>query len=127
MIAAGIGFRESSTAQDIVLVFQAALSQYDLRWTDIAILATLDSKASRKQAIEAANRLGVVLVGLPLASLQICKAHAVTISTRVEIELGLPSLAETAALAAVGNGGRLLGPRIANPMATCALAKGEEA
>jgi cobalt-precorrin 5A hydrolase len=38
----------------------------------------------------------------------------------------VPSVAETAALAAVGQGARLILPRIANATATCALASDEE-
>ena len=50
---------------------------------------------------------------------------AATHSQLVAALRGVPSLAETCALAAAGRGARLICPRVANAEATCALAEGE--
>ena len=54
-------------------------------------------------------------------------ARAVTRSERVERLIGLPGLAETAALAGAGRGGELIVARIASEGATCAIAYAAEA
>jgi cobalt-precorrin 5A hydrolase len=48
-----------------------------------------------------------------------------TISPYSLAAIGLPSVAETAALAAAGRKARLLVPRVATKEATCAIAVGE--
>ena len=50
---------------------------------------------------------------------------ALTHSQRVLDLKGVPSVAETAALAAAGRGARLLAARVSNKEASCAIAIGE--
>ena len=73
--------------------------------------------------MEAAVALGLPLVYLPANIL--AAAAVVTKSARVTALFGTPSVAEAAALAGAGQGARLLGPRLASPAATCAIAVAE--
>ncbi len=50
-----------------------------------------------------------------------------TRSAAAEARYGVPNVAEAAALAGAGPGGKLLGPRLASDGATCAVALPEEA
>ena len=61
-------------------------------------------------------------VVVPQADLEAAGARVVTRSERVLALMGVPSVAEAAALAAAGPASRLLGPRVAVGPATCALA-----
>ncbi|MBP0574469.1 cobalamin biosynthesis protein, partial [Mycobacterium tuberculosis] len=74
---------------------------------------------------EAAAALGLPLVFLPEAALAAAAPGAVTRSERVVALFGVPSIAETAALAAAGPNARLVVPRrIVGPV-TVAVAEGE--
>lgn len=124
--AAGIGARRGVAAGDIVdLVRKVAKAQgVDLRRLT---LYALESKAGEAGLHEAARELGVELLFLPLDSLRARKAAAPTHSPRVQAMFGVGSVAETAALVGAGAGSRLIAPRVATPVAACALARsGEE-
>ncbi|MEL7048175.1 MAG: cobalamin biosynthesis protein [Pseudomonadota bacterium] len=127
MIAAGIGFNSQATAGEIVDLVQAALSARRLSAEDLSVLATELSKASDGRAQRAAMVLAVPLLGLPREDLEAESARAITSSQRVQAIVGVPSVAECAALAAAGAMPELLGARLANGVATCALAKGGDA
>ncbi len=71
----------------------------------------------------AATSLGVPLVLVPRADLEAAGARTATRSERVVALMGVPSVAEAAALAAGGPAARLLAPRTAIGPATCALAQ----
>ena len=70
----------------------------------------------------AAAALDLPLVFLDHPALRHVAGGARSVSDRVEAMFGLPSIAETAALAGAGPGAVLLLPRRANPRATCAIA-----
>jgi cobalt-precorrin 5A hydrolase len=59
---------------------------------------------------------------VPQRDLEAAGARVVTRSERVLALMGVPSVAEAAALAAAGPASRLLGSRVAVGPATCALA-----
>jgi cobalt-precorrin 5A hydrolase len=62
------------------------------------------------------------LILVPTAELEAAGVRTATRSERVVALMGVPSLAEAAALAAGGSTARLLAARIAIGPATCALA-----
>lgn len=117
MIVAGFGFRSGATL--------AALQDALLRAggpEGVTHLATLAGKA---------GDLGPLarLLGLPIVALEpeALRGHrTLTQSDRVERMFGTGSVAEAAALAAAGPGGRLRGPRAVSEdgTATAAIAEG---
>ena len=73
----------------------------------------------------AANRLSLGVVLVEGADMALAAHGALTLSERVLALKGVPSVAETAALAAAGRGSRLLTRRVSNKQASCAIAIGE--
>jgi cobalt-precorrin 5A hydrolase len=122
MIALGIGCRRNTQADDIEAVIAHALAAASLSATDISVIATVDEKAAEPGLVEVARRLGRPLVGFAPSELAMMTDLVMTRSERVQRLKGVPSVAETAALAAIGQGARLILARIANATATCALA-----
>jgi len=122
MTVAGIGCRTGAPAEDILAAVQEALAKAgDVR---LAALATLADKCGEAGLVSAARRLGVPLIAVALADMQAVSDRAVTRSARVSDLKGVPSVAETAALAAAGDGARLIVARIIAGAATCAIATG---
>ena len=66
--------------------------------------------------------IGVALTPLPLEALQAQAQRILTPSAAAQSRFGAPNIAEAAALAGAGEGGRLLGPRLTADGATCAVA-----
>jgi cobalt-precorrin 5A hydrolase len=131
MIAAGIGCRSSCNAHDIVAAVHAALAQAGRRLDEVAALYApalrQDAAALPLAAAQLAKPLRLVAHAALLQHSAACLTH----SERVLAALGVPSIAETAALAGAdaatcGANARLLGPRVAYGGATCALATVEE-
>ncbi|MGJ5011947.1 cobalamin biosynthesis protein [Bradyrhizobium oligotrophicum] len=127
MIALGIGYRRAASVADIEAVIAQALSLARLAPADVAVLATAADKVSEPGVISAARWLGRPLVGVASADMAAVADRAITRSDRVRRLKGVPSVAETAALAAAGANARLILARVANAVATCALAEGEAA
>ncbi len=126
-VAIGVGFRKACARETIVaLVRQAqALAQAE----DIglaghtAVLATIAEK-DRPVLHGAAAELGLEVVVLPKQALAATDDRITLVSDTAKACLGIPSVAEAAALAAAGPGSRLVVPRISVADATCAVAVG---
>ncbi len=122
MIVAGVGFRRTAPAEEIVALVERAAGAGG----PLTRLATLEALASAPAFGEAAARLGLdaVVVGEAAAR----AAPVRTVSERAMRAHGVGSVAEAAALAAAGPGAVLVLPRIASASVTCALARpaGEE-
>ena len=121
MIVAGFGFRDGAAADSLAAALDDALAAAGLD-TPPDLLATLPAKAAHPAFLALAERLGLATRaaapdGRPL----------ITRSPAVLARHGTGSVAEAAALAAAGPGGRLAGPRTISfdRMATCAIALGE--
>jgi cobalt-precorrin 5A hydrolase len=117
----GIGCKSGVTVNAIVDLAEEAFSRIDGR--PIALF-TAAEKQNEPALGEAATRLGLPLVHLPRAALEAAADRAVTRSERVIALFGVPSLAETAALAGAGPGSRLILPRMSAGGVTCAVAAG---
>ena len=127
MIAAGVGCRRNAPAEDVVAVIATALRKAGLDAAAIGVVATLDGKAAEPGIIEAVRRLRCALRECSLLELTRVSHLTVGTSRRVRDAVGVPSVAEAAALAAAGRNARILVPRQANATATCALAEGQGA
>ena len=120
MIAIGVGCRKACPEDDILAVVRDALASLPGRIP--AGVFTVAEKRSEPGLAAAAATLGLPLIFLDSAALRLVAGDARTRSRRIEDMFGLPSVAETAALAGAGPGAVLLVPRRAGPTATCAIA-----
>lgn len=125
MIALGIGCRRDASAEDIDALITQVLVIAALSVGDVDVMATESGKVAESGLIEAARQHDLQLVSFDSSELTKVSHLAVTVSERVQALKGVPSVAETAALAAVGRAARLVVPRISNATATCALAYGD--
>jgi len=122
MIVAGVGCRAGASAGEIEAAIAAALDRAGLANEALALIATAPAKAFEPGIAAAASARGRKLVVVPQTALEAAGARTVTRSERVAALVGVPSLAEAAALAAGGPQARLLAPRVAVGPVTCALA-----
>jgi cobalt-precorrin 5A hydrolase len=122
MIIAGVGCRKGAATAEIKAAIAAALAESGLGAQSLDLIATAQAKQAEPGIAAAAAALGVRLVLVPHADLAAVEARTVTQSQRVREHIGVPSVAEAAALAAGGPMARLLAARIVVGPATCALA-----
>lgn len=125
MIAAGVGCRRDTSADEIEQVVRLALDTFHLAAERLEAIATESEKATEPAFSEVARRLGVKLVACTAPDLDGVGDRVLTTSAQVLKAKGLPSIAEASALVAAGRDGRLLGARVATERATCAIAIGE--
>lgn len=124
-MVAGVGFRKGTTAADILAVVRTACAAAGVNVIWIDALATADFKAAETGVREAAETLGVPLIACGRDALDRVSDRVLTRSETVQAAVGVPSVAEAAALVAAGRNARLSGPRITVRNATCALATGD--
>lgn len=127
IIALGIGCRAGCPAAEIETLVRQTLAALHLVTGPGPgpgmVLSSLDGKAGGGAIAEAAATLKLPLRLLALADLQAMNPQALSRSAASLRSHGLASLAETAALAALGNGARLLAPRALSQQASCAVAR----
>ncbi|WP_199260410.1 cobalamin biosynthesis protein [Paracoccus binzhouensis] len=114
MRVAGIGFRQAASL--------ASLADALARAGSADALATSPAKADAPVIRALAAR-----TGLPLIAVEVAGIATPTRSPRILARLGTGSLAEAAALAALGPGARIVAPRVLSQdgMATAAIAEGD--
>ena len=133
MIAAGLGCRAVCSAEDVARAIAAALAATVWSIDDVQALYSVDFKREQACLRRAADKLSKPLFWLSLGQLQGYSGQVFSSSVHVMTRFGLPSIAETAALAGAtqlaGAGApvRLLAPRHVAGGATCALASAEAA
>jgi cobalamin biosynthesis protein CbiG len=127
MIVAGVGCRRGAPSPDIEAAIHAALDRAGLAAEALDVVATIAAKANDDAIETAAAKFGATVVIVADAALKAAAARTTTRSERVQALIGVPSVAEAAALAAAGPSARLLGARLVVGAATCALAVSETA
>jgi cobalt-precorrin 5A hydrolase len=125
MIVAGIGCRRGAPSAAIEQSIDAALAECRLERSALNALATASEKGDELGLREAANRLSLPLVLVAPQDLALASERVLSFSKRVFFLKGVPSIAETAAIAAAGRDARLIAKRVSNREATCAIATGE--
>lgn len=125
MIAAGVGFRRTASADEIVSLVEIAIARAELSEGTLHRLATIETLAALPAFAEASQRLAVKAVAIDDAALRAVGARVSTQSARSMMAHGVGSVAEAAALAAGGSDARLILTRISSASVTCALAQGE--
>lgn len=123
MIVAGIGCRAGCDADEIVALIDQAVAKAGIANCKFTALAIPAFKANEPGPRVAAERLGLPLLPIGDQAMRDAEPRCPTRSEKVREVTGLASIAEAAALAAAGTGGRLVLPRIASARATCALAE----
>ncbi len=121
MIIAGVGCRRGASAREIEAAIATALAAQKLAAGALGLIATTQAKANEAGIVDAAAGLGARLVLVSQTALVEAGARVATKSERVQDLIGVPSVAEAAALAAGGPDARLLAPRIVVGPVTCAL------
>lgn len=124
-IAIGVGCREAASSAAIIGIVNEALEQVGERPGE-RVIFTSEAKRGATNIEEAARELGLALIYLPQDDLIAAAPRAVTRSERVQRHIGLPSLAECAALAGAGAASELIVSRLAAGGATCAIAYSPE-
>ena len=127
MIVAGVGCRKGVQPDDVKAVILAALERAGIAASELGVIATIDIKSREKGIEAAASSMRVPLVLVTPADLIAVSMRVATRCERTQALVGVPSVAEAAALAAGGPAARLIAPRIVVGPATCALAATEEA
>ncbi|MBV9751110.1 MAG: cobalamin biosynthesis protein [Hyphomicrobiales bacterium] len=128
--AVGIGCRKGCPAQSIAFLVRRALAlaassdmaRNAAQFSGEPMMFTSEAKGEEAGIVEAAQALGLKLVLLPRGRLEAAASRCETRSARVQAIIGLPSLAEAAALAGAGEGSRLVQARISEGGASCAIA-----
>lgn len=124
LIAAGIGCRKGASGVEVSAAVETALEAHGLEMTALSALATARMKQGEAGIIVAGAALGLPVILVDESALKEMEARTLSQSAQSLAVTGTPSVAEAAALAAAGEGSRLLGPRIVVGNVTCALAIG---
>ncbi len=124
-VAIGVGCRAGVAGEAIAALARRALAEAGEPEGERGMF-TLAAKANEPGLIEAARLLGVTLTPLPLVELVAQAERIVTPSAAARARFGAPNIAEAAALAGAGVGGRLIRARLAADGATCAVALSSE-
>jgi cobalt-precorrin 5A hydrolase len=121
-IAIGIGCKKDCTAEEIIELVYFALEKAEILISEVAIMATAWVKNGAENVLHAAEALDLPLLVIPQEKCASVANLAQTISKKVVALHAIPSVAETAALAAAGKNPRIILPRINSSAATCAIA-----
>jgi cobalamin biosynthesis protein CbiG len=121
LIAIGVGCRAGAQGEAIAALARRALAEAGEPEGERRMF-TLAAKAEEPGLIEAARLLRAPLTPLPLEALKAQAERILTPSPVARSRFGAPNIAEASALAGAGEGGRLIGPRLAADGATCAIA-----
>lgn len=122
MIAIGIGCRKGASQEAIVALIGQARAQLDVTEDETVMLFTYDGKRNEAGLNAAAQALALPLTYLSRDALLAVTDKVATRSAAAENALGLPSVAEAAALAGCGANGTLRVPRLTGDGVTCAIA-----
>ncbi len=125
IVAIGVGCRPGVTGEAITALARKALTEAGAPEGERKMF-TVAAKAEESGLIDAARIIGATLTPLPIAALNAQSECILTPSAPARARFGAPNIAEAAALAGAGEGGRLLGPRLKGDGATCAIALSPE-
>ena len=119
LVVAGLGCRHGVSARAVIALLEEAIGLVGMR---PALLAVPDFKREEPGLFKAAGELELEVLRVGHAALRAEQPRCVTRSGRVAAAVGVSSVAEACALAAVGPEGRLILNRIAREGVTCAFA-----
>lgn len=120
-VIAGVGCRRGVPASQIVSAVRSALERGGVTLSQVRLLASADVKANEPGLHEAATELGVALRFITSTEIRM-SVRAFKSSAFVQTKVGIPAVAEPAALLA-GRRTRLFLPKTKYPGVTVALAR----
>lgn len=121
IVAIGVGCRAGIAADAVVKLVRRGLAEAGAPDGEKRMF-TLAAKAGEAGLNEAARLLRAPLTALPVDALKAQAGRILTPSRAAQSRFGAPNIAEAAALAGVGEGGRLIAPQLAADGVTCAIA-----
>lgn len=122
ILALGVGCERDAPAGELAALVAETLDQAGLAPEAIASVVSVALKAAEPAIHALAHDLGVPARFLARETLAAEAPRLVTPSAVVEAEIGIPGVAEAAALAAVGPTGRLIVAKRKSRRCTCAVA-----
>ena len=122
MITAGVGCRRGTPAPEIEAAIRAALAHANITADALDVIATIEAKSGEAGIQTTAEKLGVAVIVVSETDLKAASGRTKTRSERSLALMGVPSVAEAAALAAAGPTANLIAARLVVGTATCALA-----
>jgi len=120
-LVAGVGCSRGAAADEVIGLVEASLSEAGLSPLSLAVLATVEIKADEPGLHAAAAHFGVPLRLFSVAELAAEGDRLPNPSTAVEAEIGIPGVAEAAALKA----GELVVTKRKSANATCAIGRAQ--
>jgi cobalt-precorrin 5A hydrolase len=120
-LAIGIGCKRGCPSDVIVALVKRAMAAAACVGVPTALF-THEAKKGETGLSQAAKSLGLPLIFLEAGVLRQASSRAATSSPKVMERYGLPSIAETAALAGAGPFSVLVVARVTNASASCAIA-----
>ncbi len=122
VLAVGVGCERGADPAELTALVDGVLAEHGLAPGAVALVGSIDLKADEPAVHAVAERLGAPARFFPAARLAEEAPRLATPSETVLRETGCPGVAEGAALAAVGPGGRLLVPKRRGRRTTVAVA-----
>lgn len=119
----GVGADSGISTAELALLVHDTLETHGISPLEIACIASLDSKRDEPAFHDLARSLGVPVRFFDVPTLNAEAPRLRTPSPRVEALIGVPGIAEAAALAAAGPGSVLVVPKTKSTRATCAIAR----
>ncbi|MEV4739131.1 cobalamin biosynthesis protein [Streptomyces sp. NPDC049555] len=117
----GVGARRGVGADEVLALIARTVREAD-KAAAVVALATVDAKADEPGIVAAARHLGVPLLTYPATALA-ARPGPGRPSPAALAAVGVPGVAEAAALTAAGEGAVLLVGKRISPRATCAVAR----
>jgi cobalt-precorrin 5A hydrolase len=121
MKVAGLGCKSGVSLAEVLAAIDAAVAKHG---ADVTALATIPARQHEPALQACARHLSLPLI-IPTSD-DLARAETVTHSKASIEATGLASACEAAALAAIGPGSKLLGPRLIVGNVTCAIAIDKE-
>jgi cobalt-precorrin 5A hydrolase/precorrin-3B C17-methyltransferase len=118
-LTVGIGCERGTAIEEVDELVETTLKMHGLSWTSVACLASVDIKADEP----AIGRYGSFVRYFTVNELRAQTPRISSPSEVVEQEVGTPSVAEAAALAAAGPDSELIVAKVKSKRATCAIAR----
>ena len=125
VLAVGVGCERGTDAAEIATLVDDTLRRACLAPASIACVATIDIKEDEPGIGVVVEQLGVPLRLFTTEELKAEAPRLANPSALVEAEVGVPGVAEAAALAAAGPTSRLIVTKTKSKRATCAIALAE--
>lgn len=123
VLALGVGCERGTPAEDVIALAEAVLERHDLASAAVAGVFSLDLKADEPAVHALATHFGVPARFFPAGALDAETPRLANPSEAVRREVGVAGVAEAAALAAAGPGGRLVVEKVKGTRATLAVAE----